>query len=66
MLKQKQFPTNMPSGLCFSILTDEEIRKMSIKEITNLQAFDALAHPTYGGLYDPCLGKSHLRFVVLS
>ena len=42
----------------FGIFSAEEIKKLSVKEITNPQSFDALLHPTHGGLYDPALGKS--------
>lgn len=40
----------------FSVLTPEEVRKVSAKQITNPTAFDNLGHPVPGGLYDLRLG----------
>jgi DNA-directed RNA polymerase I subunit RPA1 len=40
----------------FGILSADEIRKLSAKQITNPTVFDNLGHPISGGLYDPCLG----------
>lgn len=40
----------------FSFLTAEQVRRQSIKAITNPATFDALNHPIDGGLYDPTLG----------
>ncbi|TID21209.1 hypothetical protein CANINC_003489 [Pichia inconspicua] len=40
----------------FGVLTADEIRKLSAKQITNPTVFDNLGHPVSGGLYDPCLG----------
>ncbi|ODV83616.1 hypothetical protein CANARDRAFT_9435 [[Candida] arabinofermentans NRRL YB-2248] len=40
----------------FSVLTTEEIRKLSAKQITNPTVFDNLGHPVSGGLYDLSLG----------
>lgn len=37
-------------------MTDEEIRKLSVKRIVSEHTFDALGHPVSGGLYDPALG----------
>ena len=51
-------------GLTFSIYTNDEIRKLSVKEITNPQTFDSLMHPTYGGLYDPSLGKPNFQLPI--
>ncbi len=36
--------------------TSSEIKKLSVKEISNPQSFDAIGQPTIGGLYDPALG----------
>jgi DNA-directed RNA polymerase I subunit RPA1 len=33
-----------------------QIRRLSVKSITNAAIFDALNHPTQNGLYDPALG----------
>lgn len=40
----------------FGILSADEIRKRSAKQITNPTVFDNLGHPVSGGLYDPALG----------
>lgn len=40
----------------FSVLTPQEVRKVSAKQITNPTAFDNLGHPVPGGLYDLSLG----------
>ncbi len=40
----------------FSVLTPEDVRKVSAKQITNPTAFDSLGHPVPGGLYDLRLG----------
>ncbi|KAI9199874.1 uncharacterized protein BJ171DRAFT_199397 [Polychytrium aggregatum] len=40
----------------FSFYNKDEIRKLSVKPVTNPLAFDNLGHPTSGGLYDSALG----------
>ncbi|XP_069127871.1 DNA-directed RNA polymerase I subunit RPA1-like [Argopecten irradians] len=45
-------------GLEFRFYLESEIQKLSVKEITNTQTFDALAHPCSGGLYDSALGPT--------
>jgi DNA-directed RNA polymerase beta' subunit len=47
----------------FGFLSDEEIRSVSVKQITSPMTFDALNNPLPGGLYDPALGPSQLRAV---
>ena len=44
------------SSVRFSVYSDDEIRKLSVKQITNPILFDNLNHPDRGGLYDPALG----------
>lgn len=44
------------SAVFFSFYTHDELRKVSVKQISNPQIFDALGHPEKGGLYDPALG----------
>eukprot|EP01135_Chromosphaera_perkinsii_P010952 Nk52_evm5s2297 gene=Nk52_evmTU5s2297 len=44
------------TGVSFGLYTSEEIRKLSVKKITNPILLDNLNHPTKGGLYDPALG----------
>ncbi|AMD21065.1 HEL216Cp [Eremothecium sinecaudum] len=44
------------TGVDFSIMTAEEIRGLSVKQITNPTVLDHLGHPIRGGLYDLSLG----------
>ena len=43
-------------GLLFSNYTSEEIRRLSVKELTSSQAIDRLGAPVPGGPYDLALG----------
>ena len=43
-------------GVAFSFYTPEEVRRMSVREITCPQAFDNLQRPMPKGLYDEALG----------
>ncbi len=43
-------------GLLFSNYTSEEIRRLSVKELTSSQAIDRLGAPVSGGPYDLALG----------
>lgn len=40
----------------FGVLSTDEIRRLSAKQITNPTVFDNLGHPINGGLYDLALG----------
>ena len=51
------FPATV-SSISFSFLTTEEVRRISVKQITNPTLLDELNRPTVGGLYDPALGPS--------
>eukprot|EP00948_MAST-09A_sp_MAST-9A-sp1_P003219 g3219.t1 len=53
-------------GASFSFYTAEEIRRLSVKEITCTSAFDALNRPLEGGLYDPRLGPTDRKFRCLT
>ncbi|KAI9488674.1 hypothetical protein BDB00DRAFT_877143 [Zychaea mexicana] len=44
------------NSVSFSFYQPHEIKKISVKQIVNPVLFDALGHPTKGGLYDPALG----------
>lgn len=46
------------SATSYSFYTDEEIVKLSVKQILNPTAFDHLGKPTSGGIYDKALGVS--------
>lgn len=44
------------TSIDFGVLSTEEIRKLSAKQITNPIVFDNLGHPVNNGLYDLALG----------
>ncbi|KAJ7639015.1 hypothetical protein FB45DRAFT_827720 [Roridomyces roridus] len=46
------------SGISFSFLTGEDVRRISVKQIVNVNLLDDFNRPTVGGLYDPALGPS--------
>lgn len=41
----------------FGCYTDEDIRRLSVLEVTNQKTFDEMGHATVNGLYDRRLGK---------
>lgn len=43
-------------SVSFSVLTTEDVRRISVKQITNPVLLDDLNRPNLGGLYDPALG----------
>ena len=45
-------------SISFSFLTTEDVRRISVKQITNPVLLDDLNRPNPGGLYDPALGPS--------
>ncbi|KAJ7490360.1 hypothetical protein B0H11DRAFT_2010213 [Mycena galericulata] len=46
------------SGISFSFLTGEDVRRISVKQIVNVNLLDDLNRPSIGGLYDPALGPT--------
>ncbi|KAF9268176.1 beta and beta-prime subunits of DNA dependent RNA-polymerase [Marasmius fiardii PR-910] len=46
------------TGISFSFLTTEDVRRISVKQIVNPNLLDGLNRPNIGGLYDPALGPS--------
>ncbi|KAF2272221.1 DNA-directed RNA polymeras-like protein I subunit [Westerdykella ornata] len=44
------------TGVEFGFLSTEDVRKLSVKRITNPTTFDSLLHPVPGGLHDAALG----------
>lgn len=46
------------TGISFSFLTTEDIRRISVKQIVNPVLLDDLNRPNVGGLYDPALGPN--------
>ena len=47
-------------GTRFSFYADKEIENISVKEISNVMAYDEHGHPTVGGIVDEHLGVSAL------
>ena len=43
-------------GVDFGLLSAEDVKAISVKQIRNPVTFDSLLHPIPGGLYDPALG----------
>lgn len=44
------------AGLAFSFYSPEEIKRLSVKQITLPESFDKEGQPVPYGLYDPALG----------
>lgn len=51
-------PQYRMSAVAFQSYAASEMQKMSCRKIANAETFDALLHPTAGGLYDPTLGPT--------
>jgi len=49
------------SSISFSFLSAQDIRRISVKQLTNPVLLDDLNRPNLGGLYDPALGPSDRR-----
>jgi hypothetical protein len=43
-------------GVAFEVLSNDEIKAISVKRIQNSVALDSFNNPVPGGLYDPALG----------
>ncbi|KAM6269791.1 DNA-directed RNA polymerase I subunit RPA1 isoform 1-T1 [Porphyrio hochstetteri] len=56
MKPPKVVPWRRLVGLSFGMYTAEEIRKLSVKPITNAQYLDNVGNPAINGLYDLALG----------
>jgi hypothetical protein len=44
------------AGVDFTVYSDEEIKKLSVKRIHNTPTLDSFNNPVPGGLYDPAMG----------
>ena len=53
-----ELSTHQLSSLTFDLYTPDEIRKISVKQITEAIAFDNIGRAIVGGLYDPAMGVS--------
>lgn len=51
-------PQYRVSTVAFQSYTATEMQRMSCRKVANSETFDALLHPTAGGLYDPALGPT--------
>nr|XP_054764131.1 DNA-directed RNA polymerase I subunit RPA1-like [Lytechinus pictus] len=54
----REIPSKRVDSVRFSTYSSEDLKQLSVKELTNPRSFDDLGHPTLGGLYDPALGPS--------
>lgn len=50
--------TQQVVGTSFAFYTEDEVRALSVKQVTNPQTFDSFNRPTEGGLYDRALGPT--------
>ncbi|KAL9226068.1 hypothetical protein vseg_001920 [Gypsophila vaccaria] len=48
--------TETVEAVRFGIYTDDEVRKLSVKKITNRELLNNVGQPEFDGLYDPALG----------
>lgn len=44
------------SSISFAALQSEDVRRISVKQVTNPVLFDNLNRPNAGGMYDPVFG----------
>lgn len=56
MVSRWEVPSKVLDGMKFTCYNSDEIRKLSVKEVTNPQSLNSLLHPTENGLYDPVFG----------
>ena len=56
MAQEEQILRHEIAAIEFGFYTSDEIRKLSVKQITSRLAFDGLENPIVNGLYDPALG----------
>nr|XP_013006968.1 DNA-directed RNA polymerase I subunit RPA1 [Cavia porcellus] len=63
MLGSKNIPWRRLQGISFGMYSAEELRKLSVKSITNPQYLDSLGNPSANGLYDLALGPADSKEV---
>ncbi|XP_030650182.1 DNA-directed RNA polymerase I subunit RPA1 [Chanos chanos] len=63
MLFTKEIPWRRLEGISFGMYSSKEIRKLSVKNITNPQLLDAVGSAAPNGLYDLSLGPSDSKEV---
>uniref|UniRef100_A0A8C9AQS0 DNA-directed RNA polymerase subunit n=1 Tax=Prolemur simus TaxID=1328070 RepID=A0A8C9AQS0_PROSS len=63
MLGSKNMPWRRLQGISFGMYSAEELRKLSVKSITNPRYLDSLGNPSANGLYDLALGPADSKEV---
>ncbi|XP_074052840.1 DNA-directed RNA polymerase I subunit RPA1 [Macrotis lagotis] len=58
MLVSKEVPWRRLQGISFGMYSAEELRKLSVKSVTNPQYVDNVGNPSVNGLYDLSLGPA--------
>ncbi|KAI0307221.1 beta and beta-prime subunits of DNA dependent RNA-polymerase [Multifurca ochricompacta] len=53
-------------SVSFSVLSTQDIRRISVKQITNPILLDDLNRPNVGGLYDPALGPVYKQDICIT
>jgi DNA-directed RNA polymerase I subunit RPA1 len=51
-----QLPLSTVTQTSFQLFTPDEVRRVSVCAVTNLEALDRSKMPIKGGLYDPAMG----------
>ncbi|XP_055974137.1 DNA-directed RNA polymerase I subunit RPA1 [Sorex fumeus] len=63
MLGSKNLPWRRLQGVSFGMYSAEELKKLSVKSITNPRYLDSLGNPSVNGLYDLALGPADSKEV---
>ncbi|XP_004388292.1 DNA-directed RNA polymerase I subunit RPA1 [Trichechus manatus latirostris] len=63
MLGYKNMPWRRLQGISFGMYSAEELKKLSVKSITNPRYLDSLGNPSVNGLYDLALGPADSKEV---
>ncbi|XP_047209897.1 DNA-directed RNA polymerase I subunit RPA1 [Girardinichthys multiradiatus] len=63
MLFSKEVPWRRLEGMSFGLYSTEEIRKLSVKAITNFRFLDAVGNVAQNSLYDLALGPADIKEV---
>uniref|UniRef100_A0A3P9N1Q4 DNA-directed RNA polymerase subunit n=1 Tax=Poecilia reticulata TaxID=8081 RepID=A0A3P9N1Q4_POERE len=66
MLFSKEVPWRRLEGMSFGLYSPEEIRKLSVKTITNSKFLDAVGNVAQNSLYDLALGPTDIKEVICS
>uniref|UniRef100_A0A452Q7H7 DNA-directed RNA polymerase n=1 Tax=Ursus americanus TaxID=9643 RepID=A0A452Q7H7_URSAM len=63
MLGSKNMPWRRLQGISFGMYSADELKKLSVKSITNPRYLDSLGNPSVNGLYDLALGPADSKEV---